>query len=289
MTASNILRTVMGILSVALVGVCETHGHQPEGEQYFAFQFVDEAVPVIDGDLGDWSLVPLQPYSITNPDLFSPNKFIRDVGRGELDPSDINIWHRVGYNPNTELLYFASQVFDDYHDIDRADVGSFWFDDSLEIRLNATAVGADEHNLPGEPRNRLDYHFAVPPVEGVYEGGPRPPWQNDGTGYLHFGWSATGELFGEGGSTYFYEVAIRPVEAEGQGAEDSIFSDLEEGDVLHFNISVGDLDAPGAPTDAFYNGFWTVGPSGDNAPETDLVPCSWSKPTAFRRFALARM
>ncbi len=261
--------TVLGFSALLVLGLVAMAGaHKPEGEQYFAFQFLDESVPNMDGDLSDWSFIPDDPYSITNPELFSPAKSIRDVGRGEMDPSEVNIWHRLGYNANNEFLYFATQIFDDFHDIDRENLGHLWRDDSIEIRINPSAVLKAEQNVDGEPINFINYHFAVPPLEGVYEGGGAPDWIHDGSPYLSFGWSATGEAMGAGGSTYVYEMGTMPVAALGEGPEDTEFFDMEEGEVIHFNITMPDVDCP-APCN--YNGFWAVSPGPDNNPEVDLV------------------
>ena len=263
--------TIFGLAAFLIVGLVAVAGaHKPEGELFFAFQFNDDSVPVIDGNHSDWSFIPADPYEIRNDRLFSPAASIRDVGRGAADPSEANIRHRIGYNANDEFLYFSTEMFDDYHDIDREDPGSLWRDDDWEVRVNPSAVSAEEHNPEGEPVNKIIYVHAVPPLEGVYERilpGEDKDWMVDGGGNLEFGWSFTGEMLaGEG--TYYYEMKLRPVVALGETAEDTEWMDMEEGEQLHLNVTMADTDAPQPAT---YNGFWAISPGPGNNPEVDFV------------------
>ena len=256
---------VLGLL-VCLAAVAGAH--KPDGETFYAVQFPDHDVPVIDGNLDDWDLVP-EKYSIRSNRLFSPAKSVRDVERGEYDSSDIEIRHRIGFNPNTERLYFAFVVIDNYHDIDRESIGALWTDDSIDLRLNPTAVPAEEQNLEGEPANSMIYLLAVPPLEGIYHlifpGGY--DWMLDGGGHLDFGWSFAGEMLDSGESTYIYEMSMTPIVALGESAAETEFMDVEEGEQVHFNILVPDIDGPEPAT---YNGFWGVSPGPLNEPECDL-------------------
>jgi len=263
--------TIFGLAAFLIVGLVAVAGaHKPEGELFFAFQFNDDSVPVIDGNHADWSFIPADPYEIRNDRLFSPAASIRDVGRGAADPSEANIRHRIGYNANDEFLYFSTEMFDDYHDIDREDPGSLWRDDDWEVRVNPSAVSAEEHNPEGAPTNFITYVHAVPPLEGVYERilpGEDKDWMVDGGGNLEFGWSFTGEMVsGEG--TYYYEMKLRPVVALGETAEDTEWMDMEEGEQLHLNVTMADTDAPQPAT---YNGFWAISPGPGNNPEVDFV------------------
>lgn len=258
------------IVLALVVGLAAMAGaHKPEGELYFAFQFLDESIPVQDGHFDDWAFVP-GTYSITSEDLFSPSKSIRDVGRGEFDPSDVNIHHRWGWNPNTDWVYLATSIFDNHHNIDRdGGPGIMWQDDSIEIRLNPQAVPAEEQNVEGEPLNFTNYHYAIPPLDGVFENiPPAPEWLYAGSDYVSFGWSFDGEMLGDGDSTYRYEFGAAPIAALADTPEDTEFADLEEDDVIHINITMPDLDAP---QPALYNGFWAVSPGPGNNPEVDLV------------------
>ena len=120
------------VLAAALVmGLCGTSfGHAPPGELYFAVQFPDNLVPTMDGDLSDWDVVPIDPYTIRNDRLYSPVADIQPVGRGEIDVSDINIRHLIGWNDSSNKLYYMTEVFDNVHNLDRENPSAFWQDDA---------------------------------------------------------------------------------------------------------------------------------------------------------------
>ena len=259
------IAAIAGLVVVGLVGMAGAH--KPEGEKYFAFQFEDGAVPVIDGDLSDWAFVP-DFYRITQDKLFSPNKGIRDVGRGEFDPSDVFNTHTFGFNPNDEFLYVSTSQYDNYHNADREAPNSLWTDDDWEVRINPTALPEDQHNLEGEPVNYIIYVHAVPAVQDVYEVIlPGPDFLLDGNGHLEFGWSWDGEML-DGETTYFLEMKLNPVVALGETEGETVWMDIEEGDEIHMNVTHADLDAPHPAT---YNGFWAISPGPSNNPEVDLV------------------
>lgn len=261
-------KAMVGAVCVFVLGAAVTaRAHSPEGELFFAVQFPDNAVPVMDGDISEWDIVPESPYHLRNDRLSAPDPSILTAPRGSQDPSDLNMHHIVGWNNAQNKLYFMSEVFDNIHNIDREDVARFWDDDALEIEVNPSAVAAGEKNLEGQPVNQFSYKWSVPPLEGQYqyiEPISTYTWFQDGTEFIDFGWAFDGEMFGE--STYYYEMAIIPILAlsrdEASSREGSEILDLEEGTTIHFSVNVGDIDETGGEDN--YNSFWGV--------STD-VPC----------------
>jgi hypothetical protein len=254
-------RAVTGITVAALMlGMTSMAGaHSPPGELFFAVQFPDEAIPVMDGNISDWDIVPESPYHVRNDRLSAPDPSILTAERGSQDPSDLNMNHVIGWNDAQNKLYFMSEIFDNIHNVDREDAARFWDDDALEIEMKPDATPAELNNPEGEPANNISYKWVVPPVEGQYqyiEPIGTYAWLQDGTEYVDFGWSFTGEQYGE--STYFYELAIIPIEAlsrdEATSLEGSIIFDLEDGALIHFTVNTGDIDVPGG-NDA-YQSFW---------------------------------
>ena len=233
------LFAVVGLV-MGLVGV--SAAHDPPGETFFAVQFPDEAVPTIDGDLSDWEIVPTNPYTIGTDKLYDSFQ-LKGLGRGENDPSNINIRHRVGWNETNNMIYIASEVFDNKHNTDRQDPGKFFHDDAIEVEVNPLM-----DTVEGLATN-FSYKFAVPPFGGTFIF-LRPienighTWLTPGSRWLDFGWSFTGEEFGE--STYFYELAIRPLETmpteEGTSESGAVEFDLEEGETIHVTINIVDVD-----------------------------------------------
>ena len=220
----------------------------------------------MDGDLSDWDVVPIDPYTIRNDRLYSPVAEIQPVGRGEIDVSDINIRHIMGWNDNANKLYVMSEVFDNIHNADRENPSAFWQDDAWEVEVNPDHTPTEEHNLEGEPANNFSYKWAVPPVEGSYQY-YRPvsalEWLVDGSEWVNFGWGFSGEQFGE--STYRYELAITPITSLPNDAsatpDQAVVFDLGENEIIHTSITVGDFDE--ACTECVlesYQGFWTMSP-----------------------------
>ena len=235
----TILLTVVGFV-LGFVGI--SAAHQPPGETFFAVQFPDDAVPTIDGDLTDWEIVPTSPYTILTDKLYDSFQ-LKGLGRGGFDATNINIRHRVGWNENANMLYFAIEVFDNIHNTDRADASKFFHDDAIEIEVNPLM-----DTVEGLATN-LSYKFAVPPFKDTFIFlRPLEPigytWMAPGSRWLDFGWSFTGDQFGE--STYYYEVAIRPVETmptDEAASEDGVVEfDLEEGETIHITTNVVDVD-----------------------------------------------
>ena len=244
----------------ALSGLVAAHvamagAHLPEGETFYAVQFPDRAVPIIDGDLGDWALVPGE-YSIRSDRPFSPRQDLPQVGRGGHDPNDIEVWHRIGFNPNTDDPYFASAVFDDYHNTDREELDSVWLDDSWDVRVEPTGIwdfDAGANIELGDPGTQgTIYIFAVPPRAEIYQRvihwfhSVGTPWMLDGAGHMDFGWTYQGDMLG-GESTYSYELRINPLWSNAQAEEDIEWMDVEEGMVLHFNILIADIGNRSGP------------------------------------------
>jgi len=258
------LAVMLGLGVVSLAGA-----HAPPGELFFLVQFPDNAVPTIDGDLSDWNIVPESPYILRADKMFDPAQF-QEAGRGELDLSDFNPVHILGWNENFNKIYFANQVFDNIHNSDRENPSYHWNDDNWEVEVNPTHLAAEEQNLAEEPVNRVAYKWAVPPVEGVYQS-IEPigdlAWLSDGTEYVSYGWSFDGEMFGE--STYYYEMSITPINSlprENATPENTEFHDMEEEEIVHISIFNGDIDVADD-----YQGFWGTTPESSNIALNDFV------------------
>ncbi|HDI00347.1 MAG: hypothetical protein DRP94_04690 [Candidatus Latescibacterota bacterium] len=97
MEKSAVLLVVLGLALAVPVGAQEITG--------YIFQFPDDKVPTIDGDLSDWDIVPEQ-YWIWEKDM------IQEEG-AEFDPSDHNMKFAWGWNDSQNRLYFACWVYDD--------------------------------------------------------------------------------------------------------------------------------------------------------------------------------
>ena len=106
------MRKILVSALLAAVVALPASAHFPPGELLFAVQFPDENIPVIDGNHADWAAVPQIPYEVGN-DKYSDSVYSK--ARGEIDVSDLSVRQIVGWNDNTNLLYFMAEVFDNVH------------------------------------------------------------------------------------------------------------------------------------------------------------------------------
>ena len=114
-------------------------GHTPPEKVVRAFQFSDDQVPEIDGDLSDWDVVG-PAYWITQDDFV-------DLVQGEdavRDAQDFAVLVRIGWNAAANRIYIAARVSDDRHQVDRP-AGSasllIFQDDDMEVFLDADHSG----------------------------------------------------------------------------------------------------------------------------------------------------
>ena len=221
--------------------------HFPPGEFFFAVQFPDANVPVIDGNHADWGVVPQVPYEVGN-DRYSDSVYSKL--RGEIDVSDLSVRQVVGWNDNTNLLYFMAEVFDNVHSRDAETPNAWWADDAWEIYINPTHAEIDGGGgyAPGqEGIIKIGYNFSMPPTAGAW-GGYNPPfdWVTDpaNNDAWSMAYTFSGEEFGE--STYIYEFAVQPISSmpkNNEATEDQVnIHDLSEGETIHIGIIVNEVD-----------------------------------------------
>jgi hypothetical protein len=243
---------VLGAVSMA-------SAHLPPGELFFAAEVPDGYINV-DGDISEWDVFPAI-YQIGNERLFDPAQF-QEAARGEIDISDINILHRFGWNENANTLYMATRIFDNVHNIDRVFGSCHCNDDNWEVEVNPDHSASEDQNNEGNPVNNISYKWVVPPLDGNYQS-IEPigdlAWLSDGSETVSFGWSFTGDQFGE--STYTYELSVVPIDAlprEGATPENTDFHILGVEDIIHMSMTMGDVDVEQA--NHSYNGFWSLSP-----------------------------
>ena len=234
------------LLSLMAVLVCAYTVQAHDNGLFVAVQFPDGNQPMIDGNDDDWSMIPIDVYSLQNDRLNSLDGFAEAAGIEELDASSLNIRHLAGWNEVSNHIYVTSRVYDDIHIIRRVDPGRFYWDDSWEVDINALHETREQHNA-GETATSFSYKFAFPPVEGTFEW-LRPnrnlSWLTSGSQWFTVDFGFEGDEFGE--STYIYEVAIQPISSmpkNNEAAEgEVIIHDLTEGETVHIGIIVNEVD-----------------------------------------------
>ena len=219
--------------------------------------------------------MPQIPYEVGN-DRYSDSVYSK--ARGEIDVSDLSVRQIVGWNDNTNLLYFMAEVFDNVHTRDAEEPNAWWSDDAWEVYVSPThpEVEGGGGHAPGQEGGilKIGYNWSMPPTAGAW-GGYNPPFDwvldPDNNDAWKFAYTFEGEEFGE--STYFYEAWIRPFDfipddGDREAAEET---DLEEGQIIAISWTFGDFDIPGGAALEDYQGFWSISPNGCCRADNDMV------------------
>ena len=128
------MKTTARALSLAavaiLLAVRLTALERPE-ITFKIFQFPADKIPRIDGDAGDWAIVP-DSYAIGSDQLADDSSRHRP-----LDPKNLSIKVKVGWVKGLNRLYFLYEADDDYWDFSRPDLHN----DTFEIAVDGDASG----------------------------------------------------------------------------------------------------------------------------------------------------
>jgi len=189
--------------------------HVPEGQLYTAFQWPDTHIPVLDGNLSEWDIVPSD-YEITLEDHVDAN------GETDFNFASLNIRMIVSYNANDDKIYFMSERFDDYYDRNGQEGGAGG-DDSWEMHHDGDHAGDDmwvsADTFPDPDERALNmgrfaqtYHTRFPELPGsTGEGGATWSWfwvsqstWHDSPQYMDYGFTIDGEI-NNGEATTFVE------------------------------------------------------------------------------------
>jgi hypothetical protein len=260
------LRTSLAALLIA--GSASTlFAHEPPGEVFFAFNFPANAVPAMDGDLSDWSMVPADIF-----ELSTENGWIQETVRGDAgnDLSDFNARSMWAWNEETNRVYSMVSVVDEFLNNNRDDPTLFNWDDDWHFVLDADHSGGDMFNgdwndLSQDESRELFFttgrlwQIHVPPIDGYYaftyiEGtdwlttGDQLPFPE----FVEIGWSRAGATGGSG--TYAYEIKLTPWERwDWDGPGQSTIVDLEVGNIIHVGSLAKDYDNDDGRYDGSYD------------------------------------
>ena len=120
--------------AVSLLGLSSpSFAHVPEGLILGVWQWPTSHLPVMDGDISEWDVVPdnlwLTPFSEFNGELLHV-VVAGEVG-AEVNTADLNFRWTSGWNDELDRLYFVYDRFDDLWDRDAGGVGGAGGDDSF--------------------------------------------------------------------------------------------------------------------------------------------------------------
>ena len=190
------MKTLTGSLfafSIIIAVSAVVSANEPSGGIFPVFQFPDNALPQIDGDLSDWDLVP-EKFWITLENDFKRSEVLpsgthtyHPIWR-DFDLADFNVKCIVGWNEGTNRIYVMAEVVDDYLHNSRENASDYNWDDDINFVLDADHSGGelfknDWKYLPHEndwkylPRKEQEqlfyttgqlYTMLVPPIDGYY-------------------------------------------------------------------------------------------------------------------------
>ena len=178
MRALRLIVVVLGCVAGPVVA------HFPEGVVYKAFPFADDQVPVLDGDLSDWDIVPPEyVFDLTHHEEVRA-KLFDSYDRADLDIRRV----AVGWNDRQNRLYFMAEVYDDvvrFHKENPDSLDTYFSRlrgayvhgaDIWEIVIDADHGGEDVINLGTDEDTEMrlrsaytqNYHLYMPPLNGHY-------------------------------------------------------------------------------------------------------------------------
>ena len=236
--------------------------HLPVGVVFVAAQFPDANVPVIDGNLIEWDVIP-DPYWINHEQL---TETVRGVGTA-WDATDLALRAIVGWNPTTNKLYIMEDRFDD-----AIWVVTGW--EPMEQVFDADHTGGMFNVWPDvEDQDQKDrLHGSQAQNYGFNQGGPglnhwgKAQW----AALPPYGQAANTQTADEGGEGFFRaEYMWTPwADLDWNGVGTSTIHQLAEGAVTGYHFTIiddDDLDLAG------YEGYWTLSGATDSYFQGDLL------------------
>ena len=263
--------TTIGLLPLCVLTVAlPAAAHFPDGTVYAAFPFPDDRLPVLDGDLSDWDIVPAG-YIL---DL-SHHEEVKAKQFDRYDTTDLHIRRvAVGWNDTHNRLYFMAEVYDDvvrFHKDNPDSLDTYLSrlrgayvhgDDIWEIVVDADhggelVVGHSEDEAV-EMRKRSaytqNYHLYMPPINGEYWHWlwGKATWTKD-PAWSDVGWTFAGADMDAG--TVTYECYLTPFDdLHPTGPDSSVVHDLEAGSIIGLSWAFLDAD----DSDETFDAFWSL-------------------------------
>jgi hypothetical protein len=262
-------------LLMLLLAMMQAEVESPRpGVEYQIFQFPANQIPRIDGDAGDWSIVP-DSYSIGTDQL------VDTVGKhgDKRDPDNLDVNVKVGWVKGHNHLYFLYEAYDNFWDFKSTDLHN----DIFEVVVDGDRSGGPlirQMHPKAALRDKMEthfqfhgvhaqnYHIFTPAAEKDWTmvWGSQPwikelPWANAATQY-DFKHGESGRLT--------LEFFITPFDYAPPDQTRAVPSVLKENQLIDLSWSVLDYDSD---LEKQYNGFWNLSHKttmyGD---ASDLVP-----------------
>jgi hypothetical protein len=123
-----------------------------EKRSYRVFQFPADQIPRIDGDTGDWDIVP-ESYTVGMDQLWE------DSGKHDkADPNNLDVKVKVGWVKGMDRLYVLYEAYDDYWDFALPGLHN----DTFELVVDADQSGGPfiDRFHPNKDLSLMDAYFA---------------------------------------------------------------------------------------------------------------------------------
>jgi len=228
----------------------------------------------MDGDISEWDNVP-SVFWVTHEDL------IETVTGTQGDPDPSNLAERIifGWSPETNLLYFMEERYDDLFygtfdkNFDTVEV-TLDFDHSGDAQFQGVdSAGLDPERWEGALAQNYRYQLNLENHMWLWGAaawaGVEP--------YSGAKWSFEGDINGGAGTLdmemWFTPFDDLPTNSTGPDDESVIYHTMKEGEIMGIGFSVQDDDDG---SEGSYNGYWT------NSGDTEL----YFKATAFVDYTL---
>jgi PKD domain len=121
---------VLALLSCASISVPVAALEKP-AVTYQVFQFPADKIPRVDGETGDWDMLP-ESYVVGTDQLWDDTK-----KHAAPDPKTLDVKVRVGWVKGLNRLYFLYEAYDDYWDFSQPGLHN----DTFEIVVDGDASG----------------------------------------------------------------------------------------------------------------------------------------------------
>jgi len=225
--------------------------------EFMVFQFPSDQIPRIDGDFSDWDMVP-DTYQVGIDELENTV-----FGEGlEQDPEDYDLKVKAGWIKGMNRLYFYLEAYDDYWDFDdpalAQDIFELVVDGDISggpfinsVNKNIEKVPKYDLYFKGHGGHAQNYHIFTPVKDkdwAMIWGNAY--WIKDFP-HAHVAYDHSIK-HGEDGILKM-EFWITPFDfASHDGFENSIVSQLKEGELIGMSWSVLDFDG-GEKVETFKN------------------------------------
>ncbi len=263
-------------MAALLLAFGSAQAHVPPGTVLGVWQWPSHALPVMDGDISEWEVIPEYLW-LTMSTLDNDGNALFHAVAGDHkgmdgtdnDAADLTIRMAVAWNDEYDRMYFAQDRFDDTWDRDVAEPpGACGGDDSIEIHVDADHSGGlmvtgDEET---QARSAQIAHWRWPPIgEGnnawswmwvsAATWHDKPPYACCPDSYdldgEHGGTDVS--LISEWWSVYFNNlVHLSP--------EESVVAPLSENQIIGMGIAFCDID--GTSNESGHNSVWRSGGPG---------------------------